>query len=232
MALERAGIGEGALLPHEILVDGQTDPDAASPPTCARSTASTARSPRAARIGTATAARSSKLSRWPTAARTRATHARRSPRRCPCSRAGRPRWRRASRRTSDFIDAVYGSFPLMIALIAITTFILLARAFRSLLLPLKAIVLNVLSVAAAWGVLVLVWQQGHGSSADLGHPRDRLDPLLDAADDLRLPVRALHGLRGLHPLPHAGGVRPHRLDQDRGDHAASDAPGAWSPARR
>jgi putative drug exporter of the RND superfamily len=49
----------------------------------------------------------------------------------------------------DFIDAVYGGFPLMIALIAVTTFILLARAFRSLLLPMKAIVLNVLSIAAA-----------------------------------------------------------------------------------
>jgi putative drug exporter of the RND superfamily len=66
---------------------------------------------------------------------------------------------------ADFIDAVYGSFPLMIALITITTFILLARAFRSLLLPAKAIVLNVLSVAAAWGVLVLVWQHGYGSEA-------------------------------------------------------------------
>jgi putative drug exporter of the RND superfamily len=64
---------------------------------------------------------------------------------------------------ADFIDAVYGSFPLMIALIAIATFILLARAFRSLLLPLKAIILNVLSVAAAWGVLALIWQYGHGS---------------------------------------------------------------------
>jgi putative drug exporter of the RND superfamily len=64
---------------------------------------------------------------------------------------------------ADFIDAVYGSFPLMIALITITTFILLARAFRSLLLPAKAILLNVLSVAAAWGVLVLVWQHGYGS---------------------------------------------------------------------
>jgi RND superfamily putative drug exporter len=68
----------------------------------------------------------------------------------------------------DFIDAVYGSFPLMIALIAITTFILLARAFRSLLLPLKAIILNILSVAAAWGVLVLVWQEGYGSEAIWG----------------------------------------------------------------
>jgi putative drug exporter of the RND superfamily len=51
----------------------------------------------------------------------------------------------------------------MIALITVTTFILLARAFRSLLLPLKAILLNILSVAAAWGVLVLVWQHGYGS---------------------------------------------------------------------
>jgi RND superfamily putative drug exporter len=64
---------------------------------------------------------------------------------------------------ADFIDAVYGSFPLMIALISIVTFLLLARAFRSLLLPLKAVILNVLSVGAAWGVMTLVWQAGHGS---------------------------------------------------------------------
>jgi RND superfamily putative drug exporter len=68
----------------------------------------------------------------------------------------------------DFISAVYGSFPLMIALIAIVTFVLLARAFRSLLLPLKAVLLNVLSVAAAWGVMTLVWQHGYGSHAIWG----------------------------------------------------------------
>ena len=51
----------------------------------------------------------------------------------------------------------------MIALIAIVTFLLLARAFRSLLLPLKAVLLNVLSVGAAWGVLSFVWQHGYGS---------------------------------------------------------------------
>ena len=66
---------------------------------------------------------------------------------------------------ADFIDAVYGNFPLMIGLISIITFILLARAFRSLLLPAKAVLLNVISVCAAWGVLVLFWQQGHGSEA-------------------------------------------------------------------
>ena len=65
--------------------------------------------------------------------------------------------------TADFIDAVYGSFPLMIALIAITTFLLLARAFRSLLLPAKAVLLNVVSIAAAWGALALIWQRGYGS---------------------------------------------------------------------
>jgi RND superfamily putative drug exporter len=68
----------------------------------------------------------------------------------------------------EFIESVYGSFPLMIALITVTTFILLARAFRSLLLPLKAILLNVLSVIAAWGVLVLVWQHGYGSELIFG----------------------------------------------------------------
>jgi RND superfamily putative drug exporter len=51
----------------------------------------------------------------------------------------------------------------MIALISILTFLLLARAFRSLLLPLKAVILNVLSVGAAWGVMTLIWQEGHGS---------------------------------------------------------------------
>jgi putative drug exporter of the RND superfamily len=68
----------------------------------------------------------------------------------------------------DFIDAVYGNFPLMIALISFFTFLLLARAFRSLLLPAKAVVLNVISVAAAWGVMVLIWQEGHGSEAIWG----------------------------------------------------------------
>jgi putative drug exporter of the RND superfamily len=70
--------------------------------------------------------------------------------------------------TADFVDAVYGNFPLVIGLIAVLTFVLLARAFRSLVLPLKAVLLNVLSVAAAWGVMVLVWQQGIGSEAIWG----------------------------------------------------------------
>jgi RND superfamily putative drug exporter len=58
----------------------------------------------------------------------------------------------------------------MLAAVAVVTFVLLARAFRSLLLALKAIVLNLLSIGAAYGVLVLVWQEGHGSEAIWGIP--------------------------------------------------------------
>jgi RND superfamily putative drug exporter len=68
----------------------------------------------------------------------------------------------------DFIDAVYGNFPLLFVLISVVTYLLLARAFRSLLLPFKAVLLNVISVAAAWGVLQLVWQSGHGSDEIFG----------------------------------------------------------------
>jgi putative drug exporter of the RND superfamily len=70
--------------------------------------------------------------------------------------------------SADFLDAVYGNFPLMILAISGLTFILLARAFRSILLPLQAVVLNLLSVAAAWGLTVLMWQNGYGSHAIWG----------------------------------------------------------------
>ncbi len=70
--------------------------------------------------------------------------------------------------SADFLDAVYGNFPLVIALVSGLTFLLLARAFRSLVLPAKAVLLNLLSVAAAWGLMVLVWQHGFGSEAIWG----------------------------------------------------------------
>ncbi len=57
-------------------------------------------------------------------------------------------------------DAIYGSFPLALALVALTTTLLLGVAFRSLLIPLKAVVVNTLTVAAAFGVLVIVIQDG------------------------------------------------------------------------
>ena len=65
----------------------------------------------------------------------------------------------------DFLHAVYGNFPLMLALIALLTYVLLVRAFRSVLLPLKAVLLNIVSVAATLGLMVLFWQHGFGSKA-------------------------------------------------------------------
>jgi RND superfamily putative drug exporter len=65
----------------------------------------------------------------------------------------------------DFVHAVYGSFPLMLSLIALATLLLLTRAFRSIVLAAKAVLFNMLSVAAAYGVMVLIWQEGHGSHA-------------------------------------------------------------------
>jgi RND superfamily putative drug exporter len=70
----------------------------------------------------------------------------------------------------DFVHAVYGNFPLMLGLIALVTFLLLARAFRSIVLAAKAVVLNVISLGASYGFLVLFWQQGHGSHLVYGVP--------------------------------------------------------------
>jgi RND superfamily putative drug exporter len=162
-ALEDAGIGEGSILPHEILVQGEVNPDKVAADLRGVDGIHGAVAPQDGwrRDGTAIVeaipvpdSGTSEGGATLEAVRDTAHAA------GPDVRVGG-----GPAANDDFIDAVYGSFPLMIALIAITTFILLARAFRSLLLPLKAIILNILSVAAAWGVLVLVWQEGYGSEA-------------------------------------------------------------------
>ncbi len=63
----------------------------------------------------------------------------------------------------DFLHALSARLPYVFALILILTMILLVRAFRSIVLPIKAVLLNLLSLAAAFGVIVFVFQQGHGS---------------------------------------------------------------------
>jgi RND superfamily putative drug exporter len=162
-ALERSGIGSGAILPYEVLV---------GPPTGPREVARTLdgvsgvhgavaplgpqwRAPSGLALVEAfgRADGSSAAGRETLDAVRAAAHSF-----GPNVRVGG-----LAAQNSDFIEAVYGNFPLMILLIAIITFILLARAFRSLLLPAKAVILNVVSVAAAWGVLEFVWQRGHGS---------------------------------------------------------------------
>jgi uncharacterized membrane protein YdfJ with MMPL/SSD domain len=62
----------------------------------------------------------------------------------------------------DFLDKTYSAFPWLVAAVLVLTYFLLLRAFRSLLLPLKAIVLNLLSVSAAFGLMVAAFQWGAG----------------------------------------------------------------------
>ncbi|HEY6541241.1 MAG TPA: MMPL family transporter [Ktedonobacteraceae bacterium] len=64
----------------------------------------------------------------------------------------------------DFDRYLYGNFPLSILFILGSTYVLLLLMFRSLFLPLKAILMNVLSVGACLGVLVFVFQWGHLSN--------------------------------------------------------------------
>jgi RND superfamily putative drug exporter len=70
----------------------------------------------------------------------------------------------------DFVHAVYGNFPYVLLFVVLLTYVLLARAFRSLLLPLKAVILNLVSLGAAYGIIVFIFQQGHGSQAIWGAP--------------------------------------------------------------
>ncbi|MFF2470078.1 MMPL family transporter [Streptomyces mirabilis] len=65
----------------------------------------------------------------------------------------------------DETSATYGSFPLLFAVVAVVTFLLLTRGMRSILLPAKAVLLNMLSVAASYGLLVIVFQHGIGMKA-------------------------------------------------------------------
>jgi uncharacterized membrane protein YdfJ with MMPL/SSD domain len=63
----------------------------------------------------------------------------------------------------DFIQRSYAVFPWLVVAVLVLTYLLLMRAFRSLILPLKAVVLNLLSVAAAYGALVVVFKWGLGN---------------------------------------------------------------------
>jgi uncharacterized membrane protein YdfJ with MMPL/SSD domain len=66
--------------------------------------------------------------------------------------------------SKDFNDLMKSKAPLVFAFVLTMAFALLLVTFRSIVIPIKAIVLNLLSVGAAYGVLVLVFQHGVGQS--------------------------------------------------------------------
>jgi RND superfamily putative drug exporter len=163
LALESSGIGSGALLPNEALVEGGASPEAVAKALASVKNVQGAVAPESAEWRSRGAAVVDAFS-VPDGSSSSGRETLDDVRGAVHASGDEVRLGGLAAQNEDFIEAVYGNFPLMIALIALITFILLARAFRSLLLPLKAVVLNIISVAAAWGVLELVWQQGHGSS--------------------------------------------------------------------
>ena len=64
----------------------------------------------------------------------------------------------------DFLNVAYSYFIPLIAAVLVLTYLLLMRVFRSLLLPLKAVALNLLSVGASYGMLVVFFKWGVGHS--------------------------------------------------------------------
>ena len=67
----------------------------------------------------------------------------------------------------DFLDLTYSAFPWLVLGVLVLTYILLLRAFRSIVLPLKAILLNLLSIGAAYGLLIAFFKWGGAEQVGL-----------------------------------------------------------------
>jgi RND superfamily putative drug exporter len=177
VALERSGIGAGALSPFELLVQGH--PQASTRPSVVADRIASVPGVRGAvapaawqrswpQSGHATAV----VDAFPVADGSSAAGGQTLDRvrTVAHSLPGQVRVGGTIAGNVDFVNAIYGSFPQMIGLIVLLTFLFLVRAFRSVVLPLKAVLLNLVSVGAAWGVMVLIWQDGYGSKALWGIP--------------------------------------------------------------
>ena len=111
----------------------------------------------------------------------------------------------AAANSKDFRDLLQHRLPLIFAFVFTLAFLLLLFTFRSIVIPIKAILLNLLSVGAAYGVLVLVFQDGR-LRGPAGLQLQRRRDLVAAALPVRDPVRAVDGLPRVHPVPHPRGV--------------------------
>jgi RND superfamily putative drug exporter len=158
--LTSAGIGAGVLRPTEVIL-----PAAASlpPPGSGISvTAPAAWTAGGLRVADAWSAADPSTSQG----KATVTAVERAAARVPGARVGG-----TQAQDADFITALYGRNLLIVAIaIALVTTVALARALRSLWLPVKALLLNLISLSAAFGVLTFVWQEGHGASALFASP--------------------------------------------------------------
>ncbi|HET6751728.1 MAG TPA: MMPL family transporter [Actinomycetes bacterium] len=167
--LERAGVGSGALTPIEVLVPAGRSPEQVAARLAGVPGVQLAAAPDgpawrrggSALVTVLPVAETSGAAGQSTVERVREVVAAE----LPGVRVGG-----AGALAIDATSAIYGTFPLMLVAVALVTFVMLVRAFRSLLLAFKAVLLNLLSIGAAYGILVLVWQEGYGSQAIWGIP--------------------------------------------------------------
>ena len=125
----------------------------------------------------------------------------------------------------DFLARAYAFFPWLVLIALALTYLVLARAFRSLLLPLKAVLLNLLSVAASYGLLVAVFRFGVGAGA-ARRPALRADRRLDPDLPVRDALRPLDGLRGVPRVEDARVVGRGATTTSRPSRSGSSAPAA------
>lgn len=78
----------------------------------------------------------------------------------------------------DYIDTMNQYLPIVIAFVLTLSFILLTMVFRSIVIPVKAIIMNLLSVGAAYGLIVLVFQEGIGAGLLGFHQADQVEAFL------------------------------------------------------
>jgi RND superfamily putative drug exporter len=117
--------------------------------------------------------------------------------------------------SEDFTASMRSHLPLVFAFVLGLAFLLLLVTFRSLVIPIKAILLNLLSVGASYGVLKLVFQDGHGESllgfTSLGGIAAWLPLFLFV-----ILLRAVDGLPRVHPQPDPRGDRRRDAQRRRG----------------
>ena len=114
--------------------------------------------------------------------------------------------------TAAFLDqqeALSDSLPLALGILAATTLVILFLMTGSVVLPVKALVMNLLTLSAAFGLLVLVFQDGHLEGL-LGFTSQGAIESSPAGAAVRGRVRALDRLRRLPAHAHQGGARQGR----------------------
>jgi hypothetical protein len=105
----------------------------------------------------------------------------------------------------DLTESLYRDFPAVVAAVLAATYLLLLVTFRSVVLPAKAVVMNLLSLVASYGALVVVFQDG--LLAGLPPPAARLRRGHAADPALLHALRSIDGLRGIPAQSGAGGLR-------------------------